>query len=194
MQKQIIKNRFNLDKSIFKNKSLKKVSKNQKNKKKALFLFKKFLKYRSYRILPYFHRCFLKIKQKFITYLTFKVTFNNIFFNLKNLKTNTTIFSGSGEMYKIKISKKTLKYVFKILINLYLSKIKKYLIKKKNIFIVVTAPKKIKKQLIFFLKKSLKKLKLNIILKINPKKCFNGCRPGKQTRKKRKSFQLLKKF
>ena len=97
-------------------------------------------------------------------------------------------------MFKIKISKKTLKYVFKILINIYLLKIKKYLETKKNVLIVITAPKKIKKQLISFLAKYLKNLKLNIILKINSVKCFNGCRPSKQTRKKRKGFQVLKKL
>jgi hypothetical protein len=54
--------------------------------------------------------------------------------------------------------------------------------------------KLVKKQLIYFISKSFKKLKLNYIIKVDSKKCFNGCRPSKQTRKKRKRFSTLKKI
>lgn len=118
-----------------------------------------------------------------------KVTQNNIFCILKNLRTNDTLVLTSGGIEKVVISKKNLKFGSKIIINSFLIKIKK-IIKKEKIFINVKAPLQIKK-LIFNLIKI--KVKNNFLfLNSEHKKSFNGCKVKKKKRKKqRKSLRFF---
>jgi hypothetical protein len=112
-----------------------------------------------------------------------KVTQNNVFCILKNLKTNNTLVLSSGGIEKVVISKKNLKFGSKIIINSFLIKIKK-IIKKEKIFINIKAPLQIKKLFLNLIKI---KVKNNfLILNSEHKKSFNGCKVKKKKRKKQR--------
>lgn len=112
---------------------------------------------------------------------------NNIFVSCYSKK--KTIHSKSAGLYKIKISRKKLKlnsitFIRKCFKTL---KLKNFYNK---IILYLIAPKNLRKQI---LKKCIVHFqKTPIILGINPKKCFNGCRAKKMRRKKFKKFRILK--
>jgi hypothetical protein len=91
---------------------------------------------------------------------------------------------GSAGKYKVKVSKKTLRYNTKILIGIFLKKIKLRL--QKNILLVnLIGPSRIRKPI---LKQVFEQfgIKTSIIANINPKKCSNGCRLKKKKDEKNK--------
>ena len=115
---------------------------------------------------------------------------NNIFCTLKDLKTEKTLIHRSSGMYKLRTSKKNLKYNVKIMLQFFFKDIKNYFKNEKNVIIEITCGIKIRKQIIKFWKQKIKKK--NVILQINEKKCFNGCRPPKKRRKKRTGLRIFK--
>ena len=115
---------------------------------------------------------------------------NNIFCTLKNLGTKKTLVHRSSGMYKLRTSKKNLKYNVKIMLQFFFKDIKDYFKNEKNVLIEITCGIKIRKQIIKFWKQKIKKK--NVILQINEKKCFNGCRPPKKRRKKRTGLRIFK--
>lgn len=128
-----------------------------------------------------------KIKTNFS--VSIKITPNNIFCLLKNIKKQKTILLLSAGILKLKISKKKLKFASKIIIQNFIEKIKKRL-KNKKVIITMSGPKKIRKFLLKQLIFSLKKTKL-LINAIN-KKIFNGCRVKKKRKKKQKGKRVFK--
>jgi hypothetical protein len=155
----------------------------------------------------YSHRLYRKIlnkkkvflKKKFITFLSIpsyieeeiciRITSNNIFCTHKNIKKNQILHVGSSGKYKIAVTKKKLKYNQKLIIKKFFKKIIPK-IKSTVIILKLIAPIKIRKIILknlptFFRQKYL-------IIHVNPKKCFNGCRPSKKKRKKQKRV-LFKK-
>merc|ERR1711871_1691697 len=112
---------------------------------------------------------------------------NNIFCTLKNLGTKKTLVHRSSGMYKLRTSKKNLKYNVKIMLQFFFKDIKNYFKNEKNVIIEITCGIKIRKQIIKFWKQKIKKK--NVILQINEKKCFNGCRPPKKKKKKKKNLK-----
>jgi len=121
--------------------------------------------------------------------LNIKITPNNIFCNLKSSPTNKTIKVGSSGKYKVKTSKKTLKFSCKIILGFFLEEIKHEL-KNKQTLITLTAPIKLRKSII----EQVSKYTHSSSLAVNfmQKKCFNGCRPPKKKRKKQKGLRLFK--
>jgi ribosomal protein S11 len=115
---------------------------------------------------------------------------NNIFCTLKNLGTKKTLVHRSSGTYKLRTSKKNLKYNVKIMLQFFFKDIKDYFKNEKNVLIEITCGIKIRKQIIKFWKQKIKKK--NVILQINEKKCFNGCRPPKKRRKKRTGLRIFK--
>jgi hypothetical protein len=85
-----------------------------------------------------------------------------------------------------------LRFNYKLIIKSFLSEIKNKIgIKKKTKFLIeIVCPIRIRKKLVKLLGKSLKRHLF--ILKFKEKKCFNGCRPKKMRRKKRKRFIVSK--
>lgn len=111
-----------------------------------------------------------------------RLTPNNIFCTYTNLRTNKIVLNGSSGKYKIQTSRKRLKTASKSVLDIFFNKLKKE--KASNISILnLTAPISLRKRLIRrLLKQAGRKKKL--FLKINPNKCFNGCRASKRRRKK----------
>ena len=166
------------------------------NKVKAIkgkFFLKKVLKYNLASKIS--NKCNLS-KLKNILILTINIGANNIFCNLANKKGKTFLRSISSGYYKMKVSKKTLRFFIKDIINLYLKDLSNKKIKfPKTLGVRINAPIKVRKQIVSLLKKALFKrflAKKTIILEVNPLKVFNGCRASKYRKKKRKSFKIYK--
>jgi len=163
--------------------------------KKLVFKFRRLYRFRSHftsfnskvlSLKPFTNECSLKM------YLRFRS--NNIFCTLINLFENKTILNISSGKYKINTSKKKLKYNTKMILKLFLKDIYSYLKNKKNhIIIQIISPIKNRRQIIRVLKQKLKKInKKRLILYLKPLKCFNGCRPKKRRRKKRRQLRIFK--
>jgi hypothetical protein len=126
---------------------------------------------------------------------TFGVTVarNNIFCALTNtINGNILLKKNSGD-YKIKVSKKTLRFYVNRIIYLFLKEkyIRKNFIKTKNNFLLdIKAPSRLKIKILKQIISS--SLKRGVIIKSKPLKCFNGCKVSKARRKKRKGFRIFK--
>lgn len=162
-----------------------------KSKKLKLKRLKKILKHKPHLISLKFKQFILLKRHKInCLILTIKVTSNNVFCNLKNPQNNKTLLLTSAGKNQLQVSKKSLKFNHKIIIQNFLEKMNT-LIQNNNIIINFIGPKKIKKkitqQLLYFL------VGQKLIIRSVAKKCFNGCRPSKKRRKKRKGLRLFKK-
>ena len=115
---------------------------------------------------------------------------NNIFCTLKNINSNKILINKSSGSYKLQTSKKKLKHNTKIMLQYFFKDIESYFKEKKNILIEVTCGIRLRKQVIKFLKHKIKRK--NVILQVNEKSCFNGCRPPKKKRKKRGGLRIFK--
>jgi hypothetical protein len=120
---------------------------------------------------------------------------NNIFCTFTKIFRNRIIQSASSGMYKIKTTKKRIKYTYKKMLTVFINKInqrsKTYLKQKNNFFnmynpliLNITAKKKLHKYIIKKFRKFGKRQNYTLTT-IEAKKCFNGCRSSKKRRKKR---------
>jgi ribosomal protein S11 len=122
--------------------------------------------------------------------LSIRITPNNVFCTLKNLKTGKTLLVGSSGKYKIKISKKNLRFTYKIIVGSFLKEIKRKM-KKSKLLVSIIGPIRIRKALVKQIVKVLPKKK-QLIINVDAKKCFNGCRPQKKRRKKQRGLRIFK--
>ncbi len=155
-----------------------------KFKRKYKRYISSFMKYITFALILVKKRINLKF------YITIRLGANNMFCTLKHLKKNKTIFSCSAGKYKLNVSKKKLKFMHKIILHKFFLKIKRYLKTKIKILVKLISPVRIRKVIIKRLKMLFKKNTL--ILNLQENKCYNGCRPKKQKKKKRKGFRLFK--
>ncbi len=176
-------------------KKLYKKKKNRRHKKFKKKSIKKALK-KIFLKTKYFRKRNLKYDRK----LSIKITSNNIHCNLRNLILNKTILVGSATKYRVAISRKRLKKnTINVLRPFYRQA--KRLLTPKGLIINLIGPKRLKRKIIKF-SKILRKFKIKkirgftffrpLIIKIQNKKCFNGCRPAKKKRKKRKNFRIFR--
>jgi hypothetical protein len=121
--------------------------------------------------------------------LSITIKSNNIFCNLHNVSVGKLIKRCSSGLYKLNTSRKKLKFNINLILIPFLNSIKSKL-NKKICFISITAPIKIRKNILFILGNNLQKK--NLIIEVNNKKCFNGCRPAKKKRKKQKGQRFFK--
>jgi ribosomal protein S11 len=186
-KKQLIKKTvFRNNKKILKSiKSQKSFFYRRKQIKNAFYVLKK-LNLKWYRVS--FHQFLTNKKLKiFSKCLNIKITANNIFCNLKNRLTNKTLAAASSGKYKIKTTRKKLRYAIKLVLRAFMMEINsKYTFK--TLIIKIIAPIKIRRYIVSFLGEVLKKKTQKLIIKVAHKKCFNGCRPAKKRRKKNKRF------
>ena len=201
MQKLVKKN---LEKKPLKPFYSKKNDKKLKNKAK----FNKFIKARKAKSLSILKKIFKRkvsgrpfkqyktINNKRFLRLTIKVVPNNIFCSIKDNYSNKVLKSVSSGSYNIKLSKKGLRYYAKVVVTSFLKDLRELKVKfNKSIVVKVIAPIQIRRQIISVLSTSLFgkfAAKKNTILEVESKKVFNGCRPRKKIRKKRKGLRLFK--
>jgi ribosomal protein S11 len=132
-----------------------------------------------------------KVNNKYFFRLIIKLKANNIFCSFLNTKVKKTLKIISSGIYKIKTSKKSLKFSTKNILKIFLGTIKKkYKLSNKKLLIKITAPIRIRKKIIKQLTNSFKTNSL--LINVEEKKCFNGCRPSKKKRKKKKGFCIFK--
>jgi len=138
----------------------------------------------------------LSQKKKFLKKIQIKVVQNNIFFTFTDLIKKKVVQIGSSGIYKIKISKRKLKYFYKNLIFIFFKKLKRYINNLNNTQFTIISPIKLRKKICKIIIKKIKyfnkKSSANITLNIVPKKCFNGCRVKKQIKKKRRLYRIFK--
>jgi ribosomal protein S11 len=157
---------------------------------KNFFRFRKMFNNKSYVLNPTHQEVIgLKNSTKPFKKLSVRVTPNNIFCTLTNLANNKTLSLGSSGKYAIKTSKKKLRFSSKLIIQSFLEDIKKK-IKTDPLLINLISPIKIRKAILKQLSGSLKGK--DLILNIEEKKCFNGCRSKKNKRKKHKGLRIFK--
>jgi ribosomal protein S11 len=171
----------------------KKVKTNKQNLDKAKFSFlkiRKLLKYKPYISNPTYQRLNKKDSSKtFKDRINIRITPNNVFCTLKNNLKNKTIYITSSGKSNVKTSKKVVRFSSKIITQIFFEKIKNKLLSK-NVLVNIIGPKKIKKSILEQVSNSLKHK--NLIINVDSKKCFNGCRPAKKRRKKKKGLRIFK--
>jgi ribosomal protein S11 len=122
--------------------------------------------------------------------INIRATSNNVFCTLSDIERKKTLLLGYSGKYNIKTSKRSLKFSSKYIIESFLKEINKKFNLNNELFINLILPKRIKKKTIKIIKSFYKKKK--VILNVKGKKCFNGCKPKKKKRKKRKGFSIFK--
>lgn len=165
--------------------------KNNSKQNRIVYRLRKIFKNKSYFVNPTFQEIANNNKNTYLfsKKIDIRVTPNNVFCTLKNCFNNKTIKIGSAGKYKVKTSKKTLKYSCKIIVGFFLKEIKQD-INSKKILVNITGPINLRKSIIEQITKYIKRN--SITLNVNQKKCFNGCRPPKKRRKKQKGLRLFK--
>lgn len=143
---------------------------------------------------PFFNVTINSLKSQEFFRLDISVFSNNVFCSLKDNKTNKLFHFVSAGKYKIKTSKKTLRYSSNIIITQFFRDLKEKNIHiTKPIVFILVAPTTLKKKILTNVLKYLKYLsKKRIIIYIKPKKVFNGCRAKKAVRKKHKRNAIYK--
>lgn len=153
--------------------------------------FRQHFRFRSFLLSKkfFFFHTHLKF---FLHKLNIRLSQNNVFCTWQNLVTKKSILTRSAGRYNIKISRKKLRFNNKFIIKSFLSEVKKKVgIKKRTKFLIeIVCPIRLRKKLVKLLGKSFNRHLF--VLKFKEKKCFNGCRPKKLRRKKRKSFIISK--
>ena len=160
------------------------------NALKKILRFRKVFKHRASLLNPTFKKMALKNSLKpFSKVINIKIKQNNIFCTLKDIKKNKTLYITSSGKCKVKTSKKLLRYSSKIIAQFFFEKIQKVL-KEKSLLVNIMGPKKVRRtitdQILNYLKKK------NLMINVDEKKCFNGCRAPKKKRKKQSAFRVLK--
>jgi len=178
-----------------KNLVVKRYNKRKKVRRNFKFLKKALRRFHSGRMLKLSK--FSKKKLKNYLRLNIRVSPNNIFCNLKDGRSNNIVKSLSTGAVKLKTTKKRLNFNIKnFLFTFFKDIIKiKELKVKKHALIKIVSPKKFRKRILkMFHGGVFKKFiqKKNLILDLPSNKIFNGCRPKKDIRKKRK-FSLYEK-
>lgn len=152
------------------------------------FYFRKYLKNKKYGLNFNLKKNLCVNKKNFYTInILFKS--NNFFCTLSNSFNKKVLYSVSSGNYDIKTSKKLLKHTFKFVIERFFRVVSKK-IKNNNLIFNITSPIHLRKRVLDII--SLNSAKESFIVHIKKSKCYNGCRPSKKQRKKRKGLKLLK--
>lgn len=130
---------------------------------------------------------------------------HNVFCSLTTTKDNKTLHVCSSGKYKVKMSKKILTYTYYWFLRRFFSTVKKLIrvpsvkkilkqgskiTRRPGLIVHLTSPLKITSNIVNTTKYNLRKRPY--ILKVIDKKIFNGCRPPKKVRKKRRRTRNTK--
>lgn len=119
--------------------------------------------------------------------LNIKICSNNIFMHLVKGFDNKVIVSRNSGSLKLKVTKKRIKYMFSLVVSKFLSLVK--FSKSDNLLLFISCPvrmrKKVIRRLAFLFNQR------STFISFYNRKSYNGCRPAKKTRKKRKRLNTL---
>lgn len=128
--------------------------------------------------------------------LNIRITPNNVFCILKDIKSNIVLNSISAGSYKLNVSKKGIRHYSNQIIHSFVKDLRSKNIHFNSPLITkIIAPANLRKPVLDSLKNKVFKkvlLKDKLFIEIPSKKVFNGCRPCKKIRKKRKGLSLFK--
>lgn len=124
-----------------------------------------------------------------VGFLRVRVSANNIFCVLSDVSTKKIQLKASAGKYKIAVSRKKLRHIIKPFFVEFERELKSTKVQK-NLVVVLSAPKKIKRGILRLLPDVLEKK--NLIFQANAYKCYNGCRPSKKKRRKRRRWRITK--
>ena len=149
----------------------------------------------------------LNKRKNLLKKVNIKITQNNIFGTLVDIKKNRIVYSASAGKYKMPISYKRMQDNYKSFTLKFLTILSKFLKNFNNTVFNLITPLKYRKTVYNLIKRKIKtKIKKNkkkqnpqnLIINIIPKKCFNGCRLKKRSQiirfKQQKKFKLRKKL
>ena len=137
--------------------------------------------------------------------VTIRVKPNNVFCTMTNTASKRVV-SGTCSKYNVKMSKKALKYNYKLVLKSFLKETKT-LRNTTKVLICVSAPRRIRRELLNIVKKRLNPKKRYVkktsgkiirvapdvlLFKFHANKCFNGCRARKKRRKKQRGLRIYK--
>lgn len=166
---------------------------NYSKKKKGINVFYYLRKYKRRRYRCSFHDVIYTTLgvDSFSQCINIKVTANNIFANFRDLLLNQTLLARSASKYQIKTTRKKLRYTIKYFLRAFFQEVlAKFTLE--LLVIHIEAPVRIRRIIVFYLREVLKDKLKKLIVKVSPGKCFNGCRPAKKRRKKRKGLRIFK--
>ncbi len=134
------------------------------------------------------------IKSKKLKKIVIRIYKNNVFCSYINLKSKKFLFVTSAGKQKLQLTKSKHKYNTYIIINSFFKRIRPFLnskIEKYRLLLDLIVPIHLR---FIFLKKISKFLrKKRLLIYLNPKKCFNGCKARKKRRTgKQKKIKLFK--
>ena len=184
---------FNRSKNTKRQKYIKNKKFYKKNKILSLYN-KKLFSFNSYKLF---------INEIFENKIVFRVKGNNFFCTFLDLKKNKILQADSAGKYKLKTSKKNIKFNLPIVLSTFMKRLEK-----NNLIYFQNKEEKSKKNYFFsnMIVKVIAKLKIRRTIfnrffyssrgtrmfYLQPKKCFNGCRAVKARRKKRLRFRIFK--
>jgi len=134
-------------------------------------------------------RALAHFKKLSVSLVSIRVTQNNIFCTLTNLVTQKVVYALSAGRSKLHTSKKSLKYCFHTLLPIFLKRIT-FPVKGSVALVNFTVTRRLRRFTLFKLTEPFRWV--SCYLFFNGKKCFNGCRPPKQRRKKHKKYRIFK--
>jgi hypothetical protein len=120
----------------------------------------------------YFHKVIIHIKP------------NNVFCTFINTYKKKILESSNSATFSINITKKQLKHNIPKLLLFFIKKIFQRL--KAQLIIKIISPKYLKKRILRQIRPFFSKYQKQLLIEMPSKKCFNGCKPPKNRRKKRK--------
>lgn len=166
-------------------------------KQRIKFLYKNYFKKlnKFYKKLSFIKKWYLLKNtipnQLYFHKITIHVKPNNIFCTLANIYKKRVLSHYNTGMFFIKTTKKRLKQNLVKVLFFFLKKIYKRL--KKTVILNLIVPKNLKKKLFKQISSMFLTRQKHILINVQSKKCFNGCRPPKKQRKKHKYNVLFKR-
>lgn len=138
------------------------------------------------------NRCLIHkdfIEENFETIITIRTKPNNIFITLTKVLPTKTLLNVSAGRFNINISKKTLKFNLKLILQKVFNSLKEILSKNKTL-IKLIVPINLRIPVLKLVEEYTNNV--DIAIQIDGMKAFNGCRVKKKRRKKRKKLRIFK--
>jgi len=148
-----------------------------------------------------------RISNKLRYKIHIRIKANNVFCILTKRKTNKELHSCNAGSYKIPTSKRKLKHTYLLILNKFFLNTRKIMaegmkeIQKKRkerkrikpgVHIVLSSPRYLRRKVLRSIKYHFRHRTSPFLFEIKDKKVFNGCRPPKKIRKKRRFRRLYK--
>lgn len=121
--------------------------------------------------------------------IKFEMASNNLFCSCTNMQTKNTVNVCNSGKFKIVTSKRKLKHTFLIIFNKFIAETNEK-VKIIGLLFTLSCPKRLQSKLLKNFTARFKNIPM--VVNVLAKKVFNGCRPAKKVRKKRRIMRIFK--